>query len=80
MAAAATAALVDPSFMKERGKLAKNWSGKGGDPAEKYFRKLSLDVVIVIVLVLLSESEYCIFLAWVPCRERSANISLDESS
>lgn len=47
--ATASAAVVDTSFMDEREKLAKDWTGKGGDPAEKYFRKLFLDVVIVVV-------------------------------
>jgi hypothetical protein len=51
IAATASAAVVDTNFMDEREKLAKDWTGKGGDPAEKYFRKLFLDVVIVVVSV-----------------------------
>lgn len=39
IAATASAAVVDTSFMDEREKLAKDWTGKGGDPAWKYFRK-----------------------------------------
>lgn len=39
IATTASAAVVDTSFMDEREKLAKDWAGKGGDPAEKYFRK-----------------------------------------
>ena len=49
IAATASAAVVDTSFMDEREKLAKDWTGKGGDPAEKYFRKLFFEVVVVIV-------------------------------
>ncbi|GAM38218.1 mannosylphosphorylation protein [Talaromyces pinophilus] len=41
IAATASAAVVDTSFMDEREKLAKDWTGKGGDPAEKYFHESS---------------------------------------
>lgn len=50
--ATASAAAVDTSFMDEREKLAKDWTGKGGDPAEKYFRKLSLVLSLFCCLVL----------------------------
>lgn len=53
IAATASAAAVDASFMDEREKLAKDWTGKGGDPAEKYFRKLFFEVVVVMFLVFL---------------------------
>lgn len=41
LAAAAGLANADADFMSVRTKLAKDYSGKGGDPGEKYFRKFS---------------------------------------
>lgn len=74
IAATASAAVVDTNFMDEREKLAKDWTGKGGDPAEKYFRKLIPDVVIVVVFGISVGVLHT--LAWKPCRERSANVPL----
>jgi hypothetical protein len=41
LTAAITPALADADFMSVRTKLAVDWSGKGREPAEKYFRELT---------------------------------------
>ncbi|EED16702.1 mannosylphosphorylation protein (Mnn4), putative [Talaromyces stipitatus ATCC 10500] len=41
IAATANAAALNANFMEERKKLAKEWSGNGGDPAAKYFHEAS---------------------------------------
>ncbi|QGA20468.1 hypothetical protein EYB26_008172 [Talaromyces marneffei] len=39
--ATASVSVVDTNFMDERDRLAKDWTGRGGDPAEKYFHESS---------------------------------------
>jgi hypothetical protein len=41
LTAAIAPALADADFMSVRTKLAIDWSGKGSDPAEKYFREFT---------------------------------------
>lgn len=54
LATVAGPVVADADFMSVRTQLAKDWSGKGGDPASKYFREcpfLSLCVSLCISLV-----------------------------
>jgi hypothetical protein len=39
MASVAGSVAADADFMSVRTQLAKDWSGKGGDPGDKYFRE-----------------------------------------
>jgi hypothetical protein len=41
LAMVAGLASADADFMSVRTKLAKDYSGKGGDPGDKYFREFS---------------------------------------
>lgn len=39
VASVAGSVAADADFMSVRTQLAKDWSGKGGDPGDKYFRE-----------------------------------------
>ncbi|KAL3705189.1 mannosyltransferase [Talaromyces marneffei ATCC 18224] len=44
--ATASVSVVDTNFMDERDRLAKDWTGRGGDPAEKYFHSAAIMMVV----------------------------------
>lgn len=48
LAAAVGKVRGDADFMSVRTSLAKDYSGKGGDPAEKYFREFFFFLLIIM--------------------------------